>query len=94
MAQFTTRVELHSASESDYTVLHRAMEQSGFLRTITSDDATVHHLPTAEYNYLGTVTRSHVLDLAKAAAAATKKSFCVLVTESAGRTWYKLPEVS
>ena len=47
-------------------------------------------MPTAEYNKDGSYTREQVLDSAKKAAAQTKKEFCVLVTESNGRTWYNL----
>lgn len=87
MATFTTRVELHRGHEDDYEVLHAAMEERGFSRQITSDDGVTYHLPTAEYNYSGSKTRSQVLDLAKAAASETNKKHAVLVTESNGRSW-------
>lgn len=87
MATFTTRVELHRANDDDYEILHAAMEQRGFSRLITSDDGVTYHLPTAEYNYLGSETRSQVLDLAKAAASETSRKFAVLVTESKARSW-------
>jgi hypothetical protein len=87
LATFTTRVELHKAYEDDYEVLHAAMEQRGFSRQITSDDGVTYHLPTAEYNYSGSTTRSRVLELAKEAASETNKKHAVLVTESNGRSW-------
>lgn len=93
MASFTARVELHDASWSDYETLHEEMGREGFRRTITSDSGTAYHLPTAEYDFAGTVNRSDVLQKAKSAAARTRKTFAVLVTESTGRTWYGLTEV-
>lgn len=90
MDTFTTRVELHYADEDDYETLHASMERRGFSRFITSDDGATYHLPTAEYNYSGSKTRTDVLALAKAAAAETKKKYAVLVTESKGRTWQSL----
>ena len=93
MATFTTRVELHKAYEDDYEVLHAGMERRGFSRLITSDKGTTYHLPTAEYNYAGSKTRSQVLELAKAAASETNKKFAVLVTESNGRSWSGLEHI-
>lgn len=94
MALFTTRVELHNASYSDYETLHAAMERRGFSRQITSDSGKTYHLPTAEYNRDGALTRQQVLDSAKAAATETGKKFAVLVSEADGRTWVGLQEVS
>jgi len=90
MAQFTVRVELHHADDDDYETLHSAMEDEGFSRFITSNDGTTYHLPTAEYNREGSLTRQQVLDSAKTAAAKTKKEYGILVTESEGRKWIGL----
>jgi hypothetical protein len=94
MAKFTTRVELHSATYSDYETLHAAMERRGFSRQIAADDGKTYNLPTAEYNRDGNLTREQVLDSAKDAAAETGKSFAVLVTESKARTWVGLEQVA
>jgi hypothetical protein len=94
MAKFTTRIELHSATYSDYETLHAAMERRGFSRQITADDGKTYHLPTAEYNRDGNLTREQVLESGKVAAAETGKTFAVLVTESNGRTWIGLEEVA
>ncbi len=94
MPNFTTRVELHAASYSDYEVLHAAMERRGFSRYIKSDDGKTYHLPTAEYNRGGVLTLSQVRDSASAAASETGKTFAVLVTESAGRNWIGLSEAA
>lgn len=93
MATFTTRVELHHADEDDYEILHEAMERKGFSRLITSEKGTSYHLPTAEYNYIGSATRDAVLAAAKAAATQTKRKFAVLITESQRRTWVGLKPV-
>ena len=93
MASFTTRVELHSATYSDYETLHKAMETEGFSRQIKADSGTWYHLPTAEYDRSGVLTRAQVLESAKRAASKTNKAFAVLVTESNGRTWEGLQQI-
>jgi hypothetical protein len=92
MTSFTTRVELHGATYQDYETLHAAMEREGFSRIIRSDAGQWYHLPTAEYDRSGDLTRAQVIESAKRAAAATRKGFAVLVTESASRTWFNLPQ--
>ena len=92
MARFTTRVELHDAKTwADYDKLHAAMRKQGFTQTIETK-GKITHLPSAEYNRIGTLTKEQVLESAKGAAASTGHKFSVLVTESSGRTWYNLPE--
>jgi hypothetical protein len=94
MAKFTTRVTLHNVREDSevYEELHGNMKHEGFERTISSDDET-YHLPHAEYCYEGNVAKGDVLVKAKRAAEKTGKRYSVLVTKSAGRTWYGLEEV-
>ena len=89
MTSFTTRVLLHGADADDYESLHSCMEDEGFTRIISSDDAD-YCLPEAEYNIVGEFPRSQVLDKAKTAAANTRKKYQILVTQSAGRTWHGL----
>lgn len=90
MAQFTIRVELHDADLNEYEVLHGAMEDNGFSRVITSSDGDLYHLPWAEYDCQGSLTKAQVLKSARAAAETTGKKYGILVTESTGRTWYGL----
>lgn len=90
MAQFTTRIELHAATDEDYDQLHSAMKDNGFSRLIKSDDGVWYHLPWAEYNFVGAVTYTDVLNKAKTAANTTGCSYVVLVTESNGRIWHNL----
>ena len=90
MPAFTTRVELHAASYSDYETLHAAMARRGFSRQITSDSGRSYHLPTAEYDKSGNYSPEQVLDFAKAAAAETGKNYAVLVTQSQSRIWIGL----
>ena len=92
MAKFTTRVELHSATYSDYEKLHTAMEAEGFSRLIKSDDGTWYHLLTAVYNREDQLTRDQVLESAKRASAKTGKSYAILVTEATARTWVGLKQ--
>jgi hypothetical protein len=92
MAQFTIRVELHRATGEDYSSLHSAMEW--FSRTIRSDDGIIYILPTAEYDRTGdNLTRTQVLNDARAAAASVATTFSILVTEASARTWIGLEKV-
>ncbi len=87
MPTFTTRIELHKAVESDYEILHAAMEKQGFTRTIKLADGKAYKMPTAEYNFDGTELRPQVFSKAETAAKSTNKGYWILVTESAGRTF-------
>jgi hypothetical protein len=89
MAKFTTRVELHAATEEDYENLHAAMEAAGFSRTIEASDGVSYLLPPAEYNRSGGFTVKQVLDSAETAARTTGKRFSILVTEG-NRQWMNL----
>lgn len=92
MNRFTTRVELHGAT--DYDLLHEEMEKEGFTRTIFDDETGVeYHLPTAEYNKVGDYTKEEVLASAESAAKKTKKKYSILVTKSAGRFFSNLEVV-
>ena len=91
MAAFTTRVELHGATYQDYETLHTAMEREGFSRSIQASDGHRYQLPTAEYDRNGSLTAAQVLEAAKRAAASTRKSYGVLVSEANSRTWHNLP---
>jgi hypothetical protein len=94
MARFTTRVELNGEpSAKNYSDLHLAMKSKGFSRFITSDDGKKYHLPSAEYNREGDVTRQQVLDDAKAAAKSVWNSVQVIVTEGPA-TWNGLREAT
>ena len=87
MTQYITRVELHDAVWSDYTKLHETMRREGFSQAIAAQDGAVYELPPAEYNYIGSETRSQVHDKAQRAARTVKPSASILVTEANGVTW-------
>ena len=94
MSEFTTRVELHDATGDDYELLHSAMEEEGFSRLIEGGSGAIYQMPWAEYNLSsGSMDRSDVLSAAKRAADSTGRTYGVLVTESAGRTWQGLDKV-
>ena len=78
MALFTVRVELHHAQGPDYEVLHAAMEQVGFSRSITGGDGHTYSMPWAEYNGSGNLTSAEVRDIAHTAASTTGKRNAVL----------------
>jgi hypothetical protein len=69
------------------------MENAGFARTIKNTNDVEYHLPEAEYDYEGNVTRKDVMNKAKKAADKTGNEYSILVTESNGRTWFGLEKV-
>jgi len=79
MSLFITRVELHNG-EQDYDALHRAMAAEKFSRTILYYGVT-YHLPTAEYSSTA-ADANIVLQAARRAVAATRKTAGILVTLS------------
>ena len=92
ISNFTVRVELHSADEPDYELLHSKMEEAGFTRTIEGRGKKLWAFPKAEYNLEGGGDKQDVLKAARAAAESTGRKYSILVTESNGRTWWNLPE--
>jgi hypothetical protein len=93
MATYMTRVELHEATYNDYEILHAAMGNEGFSRTITGSDGVTYHLPTAEYYRDTQLTLAQVLESAKLAASTTRKNYGAIVTMSNGATWTGLAKV-
>ena len=94
MSLFITRIELHTDEANDYAILHDAMEQEGFSRTIRDDETSIlYHLPSAEYFIKGEFTNSIVMEAAKRAAGKTGKSFMILVSDAALINWVNLPPV-
>jgi hypothetical protein len=87
MTSYTTRVELHAATYTDYEILHSRMHSEGFSRQITSDNGVTYQLPTAEYDISGYMTESDVLERAERAIRATGKLGAVLVTTATSRMW-------
>ena len=83
MANYMVRVELHGAKHDElpYTLLHTAMGQAGFSRTITGSDGKEYRLPPAQYSAQGGYTIEHVREAATEAAAKSNKQFAVVVTE-------------
>jgi len=84
---YTVRVELHDATWSDYEVLHAQMAAQGFSRQIRSDEGAIYQLPPAEYVMTNSLAACAVLERAKTAAAATRKSAEVFVATTTAWTW-------
>lgn len=78
---YFVRMKLHDANRFDYDVLRNAMASRGFQRTSSGDDGILYRLPTAEYVIGTTASGGHVRFAAGAAAAATGKSYAVLVAQ-------------
>jgi hypothetical protein len=91
--KYLVRVELHSASYSDYEMLHKAMAAAGFQRTIRADDGTLYYLPTAEYVIETSQIGERVRVAADSAAARTGKPHAVLVVRYDLAWWQGLSQV-
>jgi hypothetical protein len=90
MANYTARIELHSADSDEYDLLHQKMEADGFRRWIKDKENIKYALPTAEYSLVGSdLSCSEVRDIASTHANAVKRKPTpgVLVTESKARRW-------
>ncbi len=94
MSAFVVRVVLHDATWDEYEKLYEKLGKQGFTDIITADNGAKYKMPPAEYYFVGNKTRSEVLALAKASAAAVKASYEVMVTESVGVTWHGLKQLS
>lgn len=99
MANFTIRIVLHKDDKNyepldseTYDVLHQAMEDKGFSRTITGDNGTEYHLPPAEYFKSGNFTIEQVRTSASNAASNTGKKYSILVTQGR-QAWQNLEKV-
>lgn len=95
MADFTTRIELHGATDNDYATLHRRMEEKGFTRWLSGTDAYGNAgrwaMPTAEYDLVSsTLDCAGVRQRAKEIAEGVKSGGWVLVTQVATRSWSTL----
>ena len=79
MANVIARVELHSASETDYKTLHSSMESEGFTRVVLASDNLWYHLPTGTYVHYSVTSPGDGRDRAARAAATTKRSSWIFV---------------
>jgi len=94
MPSFITRVELHNARAEDYAVLHKAMTNAKFHKTIKDDKGESYELPSAEYFSHGpNITATQVRDLALNAANSTGRTNWVLVSEYVNAAWSLRPVV-
>ena len=87
MAVFLARVELHGGTESNYEILHSAMRDIGFARTVTRSDGVKFHLPSAEYTGFLDSNLTLIRVAVKNAANRTGRSSWVLVTQAAAIDW-------
>lgn len=87
------RVELHSASYSDYESLHIYMQQRGYARSIRGSDGKTYQLPTG--TYVGSFSSvATALQAAVAAANATGKTSSLVVADWNSANWQGLPVAS
>ena len=94
MARYIIRVVLHdNASFQDYQLLHANLAARGVHDDIVGDDGRWYRLPPAEYRYEGAEGLPDVRDAVTLIAEAIKRC-SVLVTESLGRAWANLEEIS
>ena len=93
MALFTIRIELHSPLKEDFLVLYEAMRNEGFSNTIRDESGALFLLPAGEFNRECDCSKEQVLDSAIRCANKANREYAILVTESNGRSWVKLPKV-
>jgi uncharacterized beta-barrel protein YwiB (DUF1934 family) len=93
MATFLTRVELHAADAADYQRLHEAMEAQHFTRKILATDGAWYHLPTAEYLSFGEISADTVLEIAKGAVRAIRKTASIVTVQSSDTRFNGLQRV-
>ena len=95
MANIIARVELHSASYTDYENLHVYMQQHGYVRTVRGNDGKTYQLPTGTYVSVSAMSSTvAALQAAVAAANATGKTSSVIVADWNSANWQGLPTVS
>jgi len=89
MADFTVRVELRGASESEYEALDVAMEKGGYLRIVQADDGSWYQLPSGEFNLRNSdLTVRQVADFAKQVGEGVRTGAWVIVTQAVARYWH------
>ena len=89
MANYLARVELHSATYSDYENLHSYMHARGYSRYITGDDGKAYHLPTG--TYVGNFANNQAaLNSALDAANQTGRSSEAIVVDWSSARWQGL----
>lgn len=91
MASYIARVELHSATYQDYEILHGAMGQRGFSRTILGSDGANYYLPTGTYDIASTsASLQQAFDAAVAATKETRMNYSIIVAERNAAKWVGL----
>ena len=94
MKTYTIRVVLHGASWSDYDDLQDNLKVAGVVDTIVGSDGCRYKLPPAEYATESNLTAEQVRDAVYKIASAIKPIPAVFVTQSSGRVWIGLEQVS
>jgi hypothetical protein len=79
MAMAIARVELHYASEADYSTLHASMEREGFQRIVQANDGAWYHLPTGTYVHYSVTSPTDASQRASRAVATTKRASAIFV---------------
>jgi hypothetical protein len=94
VSNYIVRVELHSASDEDYALLHAQMKLRGFSQTILASDRSTYLLPAATYVMtLAAVTLDQASHVAIAAAQATGKEYSLIITNWTNAQWSGLPKI-
>jgi hypothetical protein len=90
MSQYIIRIQLESAElDPSYEVLHEAMKEKGFSKSIPSTEG-LFDLPRAMYYITSTLDLQEVLRRAKIAADSTGKKSMVLAIEVQDVDWNNL----
>jgi hypothetical protein len=86
IGDYIARVELHSASYTDYENLHSYMEKKGYSRQIVAGNGKTYKLPTGTYVARSvSETLDMALNAAVVAATQTGKKSAVIVADWTAR---------
>ena len=81
MADFLTRIELHDATEADYSALDAAMIGANFATQINSARGVLYQMPQATYfSQSSNMSPNDVRDLAMQAARKTGLRYDIVTT--------------
>jgi hypothetical protein len=81
MAQYSVRIELHSASDTDYDLLHKGMKRAGFKRFVLDDGNKMYLLPTGSYIIDTSDSLQDTFTKAKTAADSTGRNSSIWMVQ-------------
>ncbi|MEO6313877.1 MAG: hypothetical protein ABIU63_11090 [Chitinophagaceae bacterium] len=84
MSKFTARIQLHSAAETDYETLNRAIEKDPAILKKKNLWVSPDKVNKGEYNYRGNISLSDVANAVYRAIRKTGRDYSFTVMKSKG----------